>query len=345
MGVFDAGSILAHLRLDKSGFAAGMLSAQNIAHAFGPTVTAFMTNPLLGFVQVGKQVVELFGRQERADARLNAVLRATGQAAGFTLDELKEMAGGLQQVTEYGNETIQEMQGILLTFKSIKGDEFRRATELTMDLAAVMGGDLKSAALQLGKALEDPKTGLTALRRSGVSFTEQEKAQIEAMVEAGQVAQAQQEILAALAGQVGGTARELGATAAGTWQRFKNTLSDLGEVLGSTVMPLLEAVANILGPILKLLEPVVDLLGKLIKYSPIGLLGDLAGRLAGRANPEGPIAEMERFLGGGAAPGAGVAGELSAGMRQTATVANRAAVARIRSERERTAAEIAFALT
>ena len=34
---------------------------------------------------------------------------------------------------------------------------------------------MKTAALQLGKALEEPEIGMSALRRVGVSFTEQQK--------------------------------------------------------------------------------------------------------------------------------------------------------------------------
>ena len=47
----------------------------------------------------------------------------------------------------------------------------------------------------VGKALNDPLKGLTALSRIGVQFTAQQQEQIKAMVEVGDVAGAQKIIL------------------------------------------------------------------------------------------------------------------------------------------------------
>ncbi|WP_444945603.1 hypothetical protein ACJJIP_16325 [Microbulbifer sp. VTAC004] len=122
---------------------------------------------------------------------------------------------------------ISDAQGVLLTFKSVQTDVFDQAIVLSQDLAAVMGGDAKSTALQLGKALEDPASGLTALKRSGVSFAETEKGQIRTMQASGQVAEAQRFILAKLAQQVGGAGSDEAGGLAGqvetlsqNWQEF-----------------------------------------------------------------------------------------------------------------------------
>jgi hypothetical protein len=56
----------------------------------------------------------------------------------------------------------------------------------------------------LGRALDDPIQGLTALRRVGVSFIQSQREAIAAMAEAGDVASAQRAILAELERQVGG---------------------------------------------------------------------------------------------------------------------------------------------
>ena len=339
MGVFDAGSILARLRLDSNSFTSGMLSAGNIARAFGPTVTMFMTNPVLGFMQVGKQVLALFGKQERAEASLAAVLRATGGAAGYTLDQLKEMASGLQETTTYADENILAMQRVIATFKSIKGDTFERTTRAVLDLSAAFDQDLKGSAIQLGKALEDPITGISALGRVGVSFTETQKDQIKAMVEANDVAAAQAVILKTLEEQVGGTAEALGATSSGTLQQFKNLLSDIGEDLGGAIIPLLRSVAQVLSPILKLLRPIVDLIAKIIEYvsRPLGWLGDLL---------EKGTADIFASFGGSSTGNAqqALSGVIAQGMRRTGEVAQELAVARIRSEQERVAAELAMQL-
>lgn len=155
---------------------------------------------------ITRNIIQNTIEQQNAVAQLEARLVSTGGAAGRSSQELQRMAASLQQVSTYGDETIMTAQSLLLTFKQIRGDEFDRATRASLDLATAMGGDLKGAALQLGKALEDPILGLTALRRSGVSFTDEQREQIKAMVEAGEVAKAQNLILAEMETQFGGAA-------------------------------------------------------------------------------------------------------------------------------------------
>ena len=52
--------------------------------------------------QVLQESINLAAEQERAESKLEAVLKATGGAAGFSADELKKYAGELQGLTTYG---------------------------------------------------------------------------------------------------------------------------------------------------------------------------------------------------------------------------------------------------
>lgn len=141
---------------------------------------------------------------EKQQGRIAAVLKSTGNSAGLTAEEIDGMARALGRDTLTSQGAARDAAGILLTFQSIVGDNFRRTLTLSQDVAAVMGTDLRSAALQLGKALDDPATGLTALRRSGISFTTSQQDTIKALFETGQVAEAQELILKRLEEQVGG---------------------------------------------------------------------------------------------------------------------------------------------
>jgi len=173
-----------------------------------------------------------YERQELAERRLAAVLRATGGAAGLTVKQLQQYAAALQQTTRFGDEAVMEIMAVLATFKSVSGPIFLEATKRVLDLAEVMGTDARSSAIQLGKALEDPKIGLTALRRVGISFTEAQTEMIKKMVEMGEVTQAQTVILKALKEQVGGTAEAMAEGAAGALAQFTNALGDTAEALG-----------------------------------------------------------------------------------------------------------------
>ena len=151
-----------------------------------------------------RAIVGVISRAEIQFNKLNAILRATGNVAGLTIDEIEDLSRTIGIQTLASTQKVRDAAGILLTFKSIQGDTFREALKLTQDLAAVGFGDVKTGAIQLGKALEEPIVGLGALRRVGVSFTEEQKNLIKSLENTGQRAKAQEIILGALNSQVGG---------------------------------------------------------------------------------------------------------------------------------------------
>jgi phage-related protein len=111
-----------------------------------------------------------------------------------------------------------------------------------MNNGVVDTAGLKTANIQLGKALNDPVKGITALSKVGVSFTEQQKAQIATMVKAGDTAGAQKIILGELGKEFGGAA----AAAADPMTRLKTILGNLGERIGTFLLPLVTKFANFL---------------------------------------------------------------------------------------------------
>ena len=113
--------------------------------------------------------------QERVQAQLAARIESTNGAAGRSVDQLLANASALQSVTTFGDEATLAMQGVLLTFTQIRDTQFDRATRSIQDVATVMGTDLQSAALQVGKALNDPIRGLDGLNRAGIQFSDAQK--------------------------------------------------------------------------------------------------------------------------------------------------------------------------
>ena len=162
-----------------------------------------------------------YEQYEKKQLQVQQLLKTTGYAAGLTADDLREQASAVALATLASVDGIAEAQSILLTFKSVSGDTFKQAIVLSQDMAAVFGGTAKDKALQLGKALESPTEGLTALKRSGVSFTEQQKDQITALDAAGNRAEAQRLIFQELQNQIGGA----GAASAGGLSGSVDTLS------------------------------------------------------------------------------------------------------------------------
>lgn len=177
-----------------------------------------VAGPLAALIGVGAGV-QLFGdmigeareagRVSRSTAQL---IKTTGGAANLTATQVGNLAGRLSDYAAVDDELIQSGENVLLTFKNVQNqvgagnDIFSRATKAALDMSDVLGSDLNGAVLQLGKALNDPIKGVTALGRAGVQFTEQQKAQIAALVESNDLLGAQKIILKEVEGQVGGAA-------------------------------------------------------------------------------------------------------------------------------------------
>ncbi len=190
--------------------------------------------------------VEALIELERIGAQTEAVIASTGGAAGVSAKQVADYADSIEKATGIEAESIMEGQNLLLTFTNIKNsvgegnDVFDQATSMLADMSTALGTDAKASAVQLGKALNDPIKGVSALSKVGVSFTDQQKAQIAAMVEAGDVAGAQKVILAELNKEFGGSAEAFGDTTAGKVQKLKNRFGDLQEQVASGLLPVVE---------------------------------------------------------------------------------------------------------
>lgn len=180
-------------------------------------------------------------------AQTETVIRSTGGAAGFTAQQVADMATKLsaaQGASLFGDADIQRGENLLLTFTNIR-EVLPETTQVMVDMAQALGTDVAGGAVQLGKALNDPIKGITALTRVGVTFTDQQKQQIETMMRAGDVAGAQRVILAELNKEFGGSAAAA-ARADGGWAQFRDRLGEAAETAGGALLPLLNQLASFL---------------------------------------------------------------------------------------------------
>ncbi len=226
------------------------------------------------------ELVRLANEQEKAEQKVEQAVRSTGMAAGFTAEQLKQMASELQAATAFGDEEIlNKVTAQLLTFTNITGENFKRTQEAALNLATVLDGDLQSAAIMLGKALNDPVSNLGALSRAGIQFSDEQEKLIKSLWEAGRAAEAQSIILKELERQYGGQARAMAQTAAGQMRQFSNLLGDfkekLGDLLKNFLMPLLDignkllSWLNQLSPsTLQMVTVLSGLLAVVLKLSP-----------------------------------------------------------------------------
>lgn len=190
-------------------------------------------------------------------AQTNAVIKSTGGIAGVSADELAGWATEIQNVTGYADDLVQGAGNMLLTFTNINERIFPETLSLTADLARAWGTDLNSAAVMIGKALNDPVAGLGSLSRVGIQFTDAQKELIESLVLSNDLFGAQSVLLAELQTQVGGSAEAYGQTLAGQFDILTQSVANLAETLGVGLMGVLggpltgafNTVANAIKPI------------------------------------------------------------------------------------------------
>lgn len=164
---------------------------------------------------------------EQEQAQLAAVLRSTGQAAGFSREQLNKMADAMSAASLVSAGEINQAQTTLLAFTGIVGDEFPRALQSAIDMAQRTGMTVVSAAETIGRALDVPSKGLAALSRQGFRFTEEQKKLAEQLEDAGKTAEAQGIILKALEESYGGAAQAARDTFGGAITALQNQLNSL----------------------------------------------------------------------------------------------------------------------
>lgn len=164
----------------------------------------FVLRELIDF---GKESMEYAATIAEAQAQIQASLDSTGNAAKVNTEELSEWAKELDENSKFAKNAIENAQSVMLTFTSIVGETQKQAMQASADLATKMHMDLQQAAVQVGKALQDPVRGIMALRREGVNFSKSQQEVIKHLVETGQAAKAQQLILKELNTEFGGSAQ------------------------------------------------------------------------------------------------------------------------------------------
>lgn len=200
----------------------------------GTALSIGVTAPIIAF---GAASVSAFNDSAQAIAQVNAALESTGGTVGYTSEQLQKMAADMQAVTLFDDdEILKKATANLLTFNKIQGETFKAAQQAALDLSTRLDGDLQGAALQVGKALQDPVKGITALKKAGVSFSDGQVATIKSMVAMNDVAGAQAIVLAELNKEFGGSAEAAAAVGTGSFTQLSNQIGDMGEEFGKIIV-------------------------------------------------------------------------------------------------------------
>jgi hypothetical protein len=200
----------------------------------------------------------------QANQRLANVLDSMGFKEAT--DRVSAYAESLEKSLAVDADVIKATQTKLATFGKLTqsvneaGGAFDRATVAAIDMAAAGFGSAETNAVALGKALEDPIKGITALAKSGVTFTEQEKDKIKVLVASNKLLEAQDMVLAAIEKQVGGTAK----ASASSFDKMKYSLAGISDTFGELVLPAIDKFAIALAGVAVFVQQNEKLVGILV---------------------------------------------------------------------------------
>jgi hypothetical protein len=246
------GAIRVTLSMNSAAFEKGADIAQKRAAALGKNLqamgskltslgTKLSVGLTLPFVALVSKAIPAALEAREAIGQVNAALASMGPVADRTSAQLQKFAGDLQHISTFDDdEILKKVTANMLTFGNISGESFDRAQLAAVNLSARLGQDLQSSAIQVGKALNDPIKGVTALRRVGVQLTQQQQEQVKAMVAVGDTAGAQKIILGELEREFGGAAKAMRDASPGSdlqekWRTFQEVV---GEVALKVLPPL-----------------------------------------------------------------------------------------------------------
>lgn len=225
---------------------------------------------VVGAISFFKGAIDEATEAERVTRKTEAVLKSTGGQARVTAGHIGGLSEKMSEMAGVDDEVIQQGNNVLLTFTKIRNevgagnDIFDQASRVSLDMAAALdktgdsGAAMQENAIRIGKALNDPIKGMTALTKVGVSFTQAQREQVKALVESGDTLGAQKIILAELNTEFGGMAAA-NATASGkaavAWENFAEAVGErvmpavnaVGEWLVHTGVPKLDALADTVG--------------------------------------------------------------------------------------------------
>ncbi len=193
------------------------LSLASLAKGFGA---------LGGGALLGMFIAETVDAQNEL-AQLNAALKSTGQAAGFNSKQLTDMADKMAKATIQSSGEIVNAQTRLLSYTSIVGENFPRALQLAIDQSVRLGENITQSAETIGKALEYPTEGISALTKQGFRFTEQQKDMLASLVETGRLAEAQAMVMGVMEESYAGAGKAARETLGGALIGLRESFNDL----------------------------------------------------------------------------------------------------------------------
>ncbi|QJD53425.1 tape measure protein [Microbacterium phage Lynlen] len=236
---------------DKAGEDAGKRAGGKFTTGMKVAVTAASAAIVAGVVKVFNTGLEELKFGEEINAQTEQLLKNTGIES--SVERINKYTLALSKVSGISEEELQAAGNSVLKFGNVSADQLQRATHSINNLGAA-GKDVAGVGEMLGKALADPTKAATLLRRAGIQLTEQQKEQITAFTEAGDLASAQNVILTSLEDTYGGMAEAAGNTLTGKLNKLNNAWENMAGSMVEMVLPAVSWIADAIAGLMDFME-------------------------------------------------------------------------------------------
>jgi hypothetical protein len=226
------------------------LAAAGTSSSLGSAKHLVSLGLFFGGAEALKTGIDVLKQYQGNLAQTRAALASTGGVANVTSEHIQKLGEEIQNYSGQSREAIIHAANLELTFTNLRdqagkgNDVFDRATKALADLSARGFGTAETNAKALGRALQDPISGLTLLRRSGITFTKDQQDTVKSLAAQNRLLDAQKFILDVINQKVGGSARAFGQTLPGEIDRTKNSLEDVERTVLGATEPVIKVIAT-----------------------------------------------------------------------------------------------------
>ena len=194
--------------------------------------------------KAGKNLIDAYAVQEKAETKLRSALRVTGKETRTAMTSLKDYASELQRVTVFGDEATLSAMAMIQQLGNLSENELKDVTKATLDFASAMDIDLTTAASLVGKTLGSSTNALT---RYGVEVDM-------SLNKSDRLA----DMLDSMTGKFGGMAEAAGEDATAALVQFGNAMGDLKERGGGFIARALEEPARAFTQLATMITDAID---------------------------------------------------------------------------------------
>lgn len=231
----------------------------------GKKLSFVLTAPIVAFayksVQAAKDSAKAFNQVE-------AALASTGNQSGRTAEQLLKSSKALESISLFdGSDILTNATANLLRFGNVQGEVFDRAQQAIIDYAARTGTDLSSATTLIGKALNQPATAATTLKKAIGDLGKPFEEYIKNLVTSGRGVEAQNALLDKLAEKFGGAAKA--ARDADPFASMNQSIKELMEAAGPLIVEFLKPLTEIIKGLADAFKELSPTMQKVVIYGAL----------------------------------------------------------------------------